>query len=306
MRNLRDYLVLSAKGMMMGVADAVPGVSGGTIAFITGIYEELIDTLKSFNVEALCLLFSEGIGACWRHVNGNFLLALMAGILLSLVSVAHLTLYLLEHHPILIWAFFFGLILASTWSVLRHIRGWSTNLFSIFVLGGVLAYFITTRAPTLIEPSVLMTFLAGMIAICAMILPGISGSFILLLMGMYTPVMEAVKGLEWGMLSVFIGGCVLGLLSFSRVLSWAFHHHRMPTLALLGGFMLGSLNKVWPWKYTLAYSIDEKGGEIPLMQDNVLPGSFQMLTGLDAQLWPALALIILGALLGVLMDRQQG
>ncbi|WP_010323520.1 DUF368 domain-containing protein [Marinobacterium stanieri] len=306
MRNKRDYLVLSAKGMMMGIADAVPGVSGGTIAFITGIYEELIDTLKSFNTEALRLLFSQGPVACWRYVNGSFLLAVLAGILLSLVSVAHLTLYLLEHHPILIWSFFFGLILASTWSVLRHIRGWSTNLVSTFVLGGMLAYFITSRGPAMLEPTTLMTFLAGMIAICAMILPGLSGSFILLLMGMYAPVLEAVKELQWGTLGLFCAGCVLGLLSFSRVLSWAFHHHRMTTLALLGGFMLGSLNKVWPWKYTLAYSINGKGEEVPLMQDNLLPSSYEVLTGLDPQFLPALALMIMGALLGVLMDRQQG
>lgn len=305
MRNKRDYLILSGKGMMMGVADAVPGVSGGTIAFITGIYEELIETLKRFNPQAVKLLFTQGPAACWQYVNAGFLCALLTGILVSLVSVAHLALYLLEHHPILIWSFFFGLIIASTWSVVRHIKGWSSNLASTFVLGALLAYFITEQTPGMLEPTSLMVFMAGAVAICAMILPGISGSFILLLMGMYTPVLGAIKGLEWVTLGIFASGCAVGLLSFSRILSWAFHHHRMLTLALLGGFMLGSLNKVWPWKYTLAYSINGKGEEVPLMQDNLLPGSYEVVAGLDPQLWPALGLMLLGGLLGWLMDRQQ-
>ncbi|MBV0932519.1 DUF368 domain-containing protein [Marinobacterium sp. A346] len=292
--------------MMMGAADAVPGVSGGTIAFITGIYEELIDTLKQFNPEAIRVLFSEGLLSCWRYVNGNFLLALFSGILLSLVSISHLVLYLLDTYPILLWSFFFGLILASTWSVLRHVRGWNTNLVAACLGGTLLAFVITEQAPGMVEATSLMVFLAGMIAICAMILPGISGSFILLLMGMYAPIMGAIKGLEWFTLLLFAGGCVVGLLSFSRVLSWAFHHQRMLTLALLGGFMLGSLNKVWPWKYTRSYTIDSQGGEVPLLQDNLLPGSYEVLTGLSAWLWPALALMLLGALLGVVMDRRQG
>lgn len=305
MRSKKDYLLLSGKGMMMGAADAVPGVSGGTIAFITGIYEELIDTLKQFNLEAVRILFSEGVLSCWRYVNGNFLLALVSGILLSLLSISHLVLYLLEEHPILIWSFFFGLILASTWSVVRHVRGWNFNLAAMFVSGALLAYVITDQAPGTVEPTSLLIFLSGMIAICAMILPGISGSFILLLMGMYTPVLGAIKGLEWVTLALFVSGCVVGLLSFSRVLSWAFHHHRMLTLALLGGFMLGSLNKVWPWKYTLAYTINRHGEMVPLLQDNLLPGSYEVLTGLNAWFWPAAMLMLLGALLGVVMDRQQ-
>lgn len=305
MRSKKDYLLLSGKGMMMGAADAVPGVSGGTIAFITGIYEELIDTLKQFNPEAVRILFSEGFLSCWRYVNGNFLLTLFSGILLSLVSVSHLVLYMLEQYPILLWSFFFGLIMASTWSVMRHIRGWNSNLIAMFASGVLLAYLITEQAPGAVEATSLMIFLAGMIAICAMILPGISGSFILLLMGMYTPILGAIKGLEWITLLLFAGGCVVGLLSFSRVLSWAFHHHRMLTLALLGGFMLGSLNKVWPWKYTRSYTIDRHGEEVPLLQDNLLPGSYEVLTGLSAWLWPALALMLLGALLGLVMDRQQ-
>ncbi|MDY6891956.1 MAG: DUF368 domain-containing protein [Pseudomonadota bacterium] len=304
-RNKRDYLILCAKGMMMGAADVVPGVSGGTIAFITGIYEELIDSIRRFNPEAIRILRREGPLACWRYLNGRFLLALLAGILFSLLTLSRAVLYLLAEYPVLLWSFFFGLILASAWSVGRHIRGWNGNLVATFALGVLLAYLITEQAPGSVEPSSAMVFLAGMIAICAMILPGISGSFMLLLMGMYAPILGAVKGLEWGTLLLFGGGCVVGLLSFSRLLSWAFHHHRMVTLALLGGFMLGSLNKVWPWKYTLAYAINSKGEAVPVQQQNLLPGSFEALTGLDAWFWPALVLMLVGAALGLLLDRQK-
>lgn len=305
MRSKKDYLILSGKGMMMGAADAVPGVSGGTIAFITGIYEELIDTLKQFNPQAVRILFSEGVPSCWRYVNGNFLLALVSGILLSLVTISRVVLYLLDTHPIMLWSFFFGLILASTWSVIRHIKGWDTNLVATFALGSLLAYIITGQAPGSIEPSSLIVFLAGMVAICAMILPGISGSFILLLMGLYAPILGAIKELEWAILLVFMAGCVVGLLSFSRVLSWAFHHHRMLTLALLGGFMLGSLNKIWPWKYTLSYTINRHGEEVPMLQQNLLPSSYETLTGLNDWFWPAMLLMLVGAVLGILLDRQK-
>lgn len=305
MRSTKDYLILSGKGMMMGAADAVPGVSGGTIAFITGIYEELIDSIKQFNPEAVRILFSQGLLSCWRYVNGNFLLALVCGIFLSLLTISRVVLYLLDEYPILLWSFFFGLILASTWSVVRHIKGWNMNLVATFGIGALLAYIITEQAPGSLDPTSMMVFFAGMIAICAMILPGISGSFILLLMGMYAPVLNAVKGFEWGILLVFMAGCVAGLLSFSRVLSWAFHHHRMLTLALLGGFMLGSLNKVWPWKYTLSYTINSKGEEIPVLQQNLLPGSYLELTGLNDWFWPALVLMLVGAALGILLDRQK-
>src|SRR5690554_948595 len=304
MRSTKDYLILSCKGMMMGAADAVPGVSGGTIAFITGIYEELIDSIRQFNPEAVRILFREGPLSCWRHVNGNFLLALVLGILASLLTLSHLMLYLLDTHPIMIWSFFFGLILASTWSVIRHIRGWDMNRVAVFALGTLLAYIITEQAPGSLEATGLTVFLAGMVAICAMILPGISGSFILLLMGLYAPILGAIKGLEWSILLIFMSGCVAGLLSFSRVLSWAFHHHRMLTLALLGGFMLGSLNKVWPWKYTLSYTINSRGEEVPVLQQNLLPGSYHELTGLNEWFWPALALMLAGAVLGILLDRQ--
>ncbi len=303
-RTLKDYLLLAGKGMMMGAADAVPGVSGGTVAFITGIYEELIDTLRSFDLAALRLLFTEGIGAFWKHVNGTFLLVLLSGILLSLLSIARVVLYLLEHYPVLLWAFFFGLILTSTWSVVRHVKGWGFGTSLAFFVGGLSAWIITSMVPVSIQVSSATLLGSGMVAICAMILPGISGSFILLLLGMYGPILNAVRQYDILSLGIFATGCVLGLLTFSRVLSWAFHHQRRVILALLGGFMLGSLNKVWPWKYTLSYTLDAHGAMVPLEQSNVLPDSFAMLTGQASWFWPALGLMVFGALLVLVLDRH--
>ncbi|MGH1461702.1 MAG: DUF368 domain-containing protein [Neptuniibacter sp.] len=302
-RSWRDYLALSGKGMMMGAADAVPGVSGGTIAFITGIYEELIHSLKQFGPSAVKVLFSQGIGAAWKYVNGSFLLALVSGIILSLLTIARVVLYWLDNYPELLWSFFFGLILASVWSLCRHIDRWESHIFTAFFSGMVLAYLLTSISPATIDASPLVVFLSGMVAICAMILPGISGSFILLLMGMYTPILMAVKDLEFVTLGLFGAGCVIGLLSFSHVLSWMFNSFKTTTLALLGGFMLGSLNKVWPWKYTTSYSIDRHGEQIPLVQENILPSSFESLTGEPAFIPLSMLFMLLGAAIVFLIER---
>lgn len=303
-RSWRDYLALSGKGMMMGAADAVPGVSGGTIAFITGIYEELINSLKQFGPEAIKILFTQGIVAAWKHVNGTFLLTLLSGIVLSLATIARAVLYWLDNYPELLWAFFFGLILASVWSLCRHIERWESHIITAFFSGAILAYLITTISPASVEASALTIFLSGMVAICAMILPGISGSFILLLMGMYTPILMAVKNFEVVTLGLFGAGCVIGLLSFSHVLSWMFSSFKTTTLALLGGFMLGSLNKVWPWKYTTSYTIDRHGKQIPLVQENISPGSFETMTGEPSSLVMALVLMVIGASVVFLIEKM--
>lgn len=303
MRTLKENLVLAGKGVMMGAADAIPGVSGGTIAFITGIYEELIDSLRRFDIGAVRTLFSQGPRACWEYVNGSFLLVLLAGIGLSLVSVAHGVLYLLDHHPILLWSFFFGLILASVWSLVRHVQGWTTGMSLVFFVGALVAYLITSMVPGAVAATPLNVFGAGVIAISAMILPGISGSFILLLMGLYGPILSAIKQFDIPTLGLFAAGCALGLISFSHLLSWAFHHQRRVILALLGGFLLGSLNKVWPWKYTLSYTLDRHGDAVPLLQHNVLPSAFVELTGQSAWLLPALALMAVGMVLVLVLDR---
>lgn len=302
-RNAHQYVGIALRGALMGAADAVPGVSGGTIAFMTGIYEELIGSLKNCNPVAVKLIFSDGIKAAWHYINGNFLVALFAGVILSLASVARGVIYLLEHYPILLWSFFFGLILAAVWSLVRHISGWNLKLVSSFVFGAIAAYLITTISPTQIETSPLIVFTSGMIAICAMILPGISGSFLLLLLGMYAPMMLAIKELQLATLSIFAAGCIIGLLSFSHVLSWMFNHHKGLTLSLLGGFMLGSLNKVWPWKHTVETTINRHGEIIPLVQNQVLPAAFEQLTGQDAYTWFAVGLCLVGILLVAVMDK---
>ncbi len=287
----------------MGAADAVPGVSGGTIAFMTGIYEELIYSLKQCSISALRVLFQDGIKATWQHINGSFLLALFAGIIISILTLSRVVLYLLANHPILLWSFFFGLILAAVWSVIRHIDKWKTGVIATFLVGTVAAFFITTISPTTIETSPFVVFLSGMIAICAMILPGISGSFILLLLGMYAPMLIAVKELQLVTLGIFASGCVAGLLSFSHVLSWMFKHYKTMTLALLGGFMLGSLNKVWPWKQTIESVIDRHGKEIPLVQNNILPQTFEILHSQPAYMEYAIMLMILGMGMVIALEK---
>lgn len=293
-RSLRESLLLAAKGMMMGAADVVPGVSGGTIAFMTGIYEELINSLKQFGPEAVKVLFSQGVKAAWQHVNGTFLLILLSGIVLSLATFSRVVLFWLAEYPELLWSFFFGLILASVWSLCRHIERWDSNALSLFAAGTVAAYMVTSLSPTTMEVTPWFVVVSGAIAICAMILPGISGSFILLLLGMYTPILTAIKQFEVDIIALFALGCVVGLLSFSRVLSWMFAHYRTMTLALLGGFLLGSLNKVWPWKYTTAYTIDRNGKEIPLVQENISPFAFESLTGEPSALVSAVLLMSVG------------
>ena len=302
-RSWKDFLRISGIGVMMGAADAIPGVSGGTIAFLTGIYEDLINSLKQFGPELVKILFSKGIKSAWQHVNGTFLLFLFSGIILALATIANVILYLMDNHAVLLWAFFFGLILSGVWSVIRHVEKWSLPLIIGFIGAAVYAYTITTLTPASMEGTPLNLFFAGTIAICAMILPGISGSFILLLLGLYAPMLMAVKELQLVNLALFAVGCVVGLLTFSHVLSWMFSHYKALTLTILGGFMLGALNKVWPWKLTLETIVDRHGEVIPVVEQNVLPAAYEASTGQSGQLLFALALMVVGALLVLAMER---
>jgi putative membrane protein len=304
-RSLVEYVWVLIKGMMMGAADAVPGVSGGTIAFITGIYEELIYSIRQCNPAALGLLFKQGPRAFWQHINGNFLLALVAGIGISIVTLASAVLYMLSNYPEILWAFFFGLILASTWSIARHIPTWNATNSALFIAGGLIAYGITSVSPTQVEATPLMVLLSGSIAICAMILPGISGSFILLLLGMYSTVLMAVKAFDLTIIGLFGLGAVGGLLMFSHILHWLFSHYRIPTLAVMSGFLLGSLNKVWPWKYTTSYTVDRHGDQIPLVQENISPFNYTVMTGHEAYFVYALAAFAVGLVLVLWIDRDQ-
>lgn len=267
-RTFKDYITLMLKGMGMGAADVVPGVSGGTIAFIVGIYDELINSIKSVNGESLKLLFTGKIGAFWKAINGNFLCSILLGIGISVFSLAKLITWLLVAHPILVWAFFFGLVLASTWFVSKDIKRWHIGTIAMFIVGVAVAFYITVATPAQTPDNYAFIFLCGAIAICAMILPGISGSFILVLLGKYMYIMEAVKEFKIGTLAVFAAGALIGITAFSRVLSYALAHFRNSTLALLTGFMLGSLNKVWPWKEKIVLAGDF------VKETNILPNAF--------------------------------
>lgn len=267
-RNLKDYGLLLLKGMGMGAADVVPGVSGGTIAFIVGIYEELIDSIKSINGATLKLLFTGKIAAFWKAINANFLIALVAGIGISIFSLAKIITWLLVTHPILVWSFFFGLVMASTWFVSKDIKQWNWKSILCFIIGAVIAFYITVATPAETPTNLFFIFLCGAIAICAMILPGISGSFILVLLGKYFYIMEAVKTLNIPVMLVFICGAALGITSFSRVLSFALRRFHDITIAVLAGFMLGSLNKVWPWK-EISETVSDN--HTVVVESNILP-----------------------------------
>ena len=256
--------------MGMGAADVVPGVSGGTIAFITGIYEELINSIKNIDLEAVGLFFTGRWKSFWKKINGNFLLAVFGGIFISVLSLARLLEYLLEHHPIMIWSFFFGLVLASSFVVSRKISQWEYVKIVALVGGIGIAFYITSVTPATTTDASWFVILSGGLASCAMILPGISGSFILLLLGKYSFALHAVNErilLDLVLLGV---GAVTGLILFANLLSWLLKKYHDITIAVLVGFMIGSLNKIWPWKETLE-SIVVEGKMKPLVEKNILP-----------------------------------
>lgn len=284
--------------MAMGAADVVPGVSGGTIAFITGIYQELIGTISGVNFSLLKTWKQQGFQAMWKQLNGSFILALLFGILISIFSVMRLTNYLLEAHPVLIWSFFFGLILASVWFVARQIPKWNFKIVLALIIGAALAFYIISLPPLGATTNSYFLFMAGAIAICAMILPGISGAFILVLLGAYKTVTEAAHDFDFKTLGIVAIGAVFGLLAFSRILKWLFDHYSNITLAVLTGFIAGSLNKIWPWKKVLETA--EFGEKIVVLREaSVLPGNFEG----NPQLVPAVILMLTGFLLILILER---
>jgi putative membrane protein len=292
---MKNNLWLLLKGIAMGAADIIPGVSGGTIAFITGIYEKLVFSLKSISdKENLSLLFKLKIIDFWKNINGNFLLIVFGGILISVFSLSKLITFLLDKYPMFVWAYFFGLILTSIWHILHNSA--KPNLINvlIFLIFTGIAFYITSLPPINMGSGMLNTFLAGTIAICAMILPGISGSFILLILGQYRNILKAVNNLDITTLLVFTIGTVIGLILFSKFLSWLLKKYKDATIYALSGFMLGALNKVWPWKITLSWFIDRQGNKHPLLQKNLLPTDFATQTGTSPQVEYVLLFFILG------------
>tara|TARA_E500000318_G_scaffold98669_1_gene100156 strand:+ start:63 stop:956 length:894 start_codon:yes stop_codon:yes gene_type:complete len=287
--------------MAMGAADVVPGVSGGTIAFISGIYEELISTISGVDLSLLKTWKNEGFKAMWLQLNGGFIVSLFLGILISVFTLMRLANYLLQNHPVLIWSFFFGLVLASIWYVAKQIPKWNFKIIIALILGAAVALYVTSLPPMGSSKSTFFMFIAGAIAVCAMILPGISGAFILVLLGAYRPVTEAAHNFDIKTLAIVGAGAVFGLLSFSKILKWLFTHYTSITLAVLTGFIAGSLNKIWPWKKVLEVArFDDK--EIVINETSVLPWNFEG----DSQLLFSMVLMLAGFGLIFLLESLAG
>jgi len=276
MRTKKDYLLLMLKGMAMGAADVVPGVSGGTIAFISGIYEELISTISGVNLSLLKTLKEEGLSSAWKALNGNFIVALFLGIFISIASLAKVISILLVTQPVILWSFFFGLVSASVLFVGRQVKVWKLTTIVSVILGSAFAFYITILPPLAQSDSTFYIFISGMIAICAMILPGISGSFILLILGSYQTVLGAVKDREIITIATFMAGCVVGLLAFSKVLKWTFEKFHDVTIAILTGFLIGSLNKIWPWKKVDSFRINSHDEWVTFLDHNVVPSNYDV------------------------------
>lgn len=276
----------------MGAADVVPGVSGGTIAFITGIYDTLLESIRRVNPSIIGIWRREGFAAVFRYINGFFLISLFAGILVSITTLAKVISWALVTHPIPTWSFFFGLILVSVFHMLKQVEHKTLSRWLCLVFGIAFAYSITILKPLNMEPSSINIIIAGAIAICAMILPGISGSFILLLIGMYSTVLGAVKSAQIDILLLFVVGCLLGLLTFSHVLSWLLKRFREVTLMFLTGLMLGTLPKIWPWKETIFWRTNSHGEQVPLIQHNLTPFEFEAITSQPSQLTVAIIFML--------------
>jgi putative membrane protein len=299
-RNLKEYVVIGLKGMAMGAADVVPGVSGGTIAFISGIYEELLESISNINFKLLKTLKSAGIKAAWKQVNGSFLLALFIGIFISIISLAKTIKWLLENESVLLWSFFFGLVLASIIYIGKQVEIWNAKIIILFILGISFGYAVTVIPPTNVgDINYLFLVFAGAIASCAMILPGISGSYILLLIGAYPIVMTAITTKDYKIIGAIAVGVIVGLLSFSKLLKWLFQNYKNEMLIVLTGIMLGSLNKVWPWKEAISTYIDRHGVTKPLVEQSISPFSFNG----DPKLMLAIILAIVGFGLILLMEK---
>ena len=296
-RSFFEYLVLTLKGFCMGAADVVPGVSGGTMAFILGIYEELIAAIKSFDLKSLKLLVTLKIRLLLGHVSWRFLLAVGIGILTAIFSLARVLSWLLQNRPVLIWSFFLGLILASVVSVSRRIEKWRLLIWLCFLGGMVGTYFLVGLVPVSTPTDPWFLFFCGAIAICAMILPGISGSFILVLLGKYQFILGAVNDRNFAVLSIVVAGACVGIALFSRLLGWLLNRYHDLTVAVLTGLMLGSLRKVWPWKETIESLVDTHGHAVSVVQANILPGQW------DGEVFAAFLLMMAGLLAVFLLDR---
>jgi len=300
-RTLAEYAGVAAQGAAMGAADVVPGVSGGTMAFILGIYEELIESIRAVARPPFWkALAGLRIGEALRAINAGFLVALFAGILLAVLSLAKGLEWLLVNQPVYLWSFFFGLVLASVWTVSKRISRWSPLLAGAVALGAVGAYIVVGLVPLQTPETPWFLFLSGALAICAMILPGISGSFILVLLGKYQFVLGAVNQRDFVTIAAVGAGAVVGIITFAQVLGWLFKRYHNLAVALLTGLMVGSLRKIWPWKEVLASITDRHGQIIPTVEANIAPAA------LNSEVVIALGLAVVGFAVVLVLDGLAG
>lgn len=293
------------RGMLMGAADIVPGISGGTVAFIAGIYERLINSLRSFNLKLWTVWKKEGLVGVLKAVDAIFLSSLFIGILSSVLLLSHLISWLLVTYPLHLNGLFFGLIVGSAVIIAREMENWSLSQVFFILAGALLATFISLLLPSIGSITPITFFFAGMLAICAMILPGISGSFLLLTVGLYGPLVEAVKSLNLIFLSAFMLGAGSGLLAFSHLLGWLFDHYRAATFATLFGFVLASLKHIWPWQFLSSYRINEQGKMLPLETQVLPPWKFSEITSFPSYTISVAVLMLIG-LLGVIYMSSKG
>lgn len=312
-RRFLDYLIIAFKGVAMGAADVVPGVSGGTIAFISGIYEELIESIDKVNLGVFKVWKQQGFKTAWKSINGSFLLALFSGIAISILSLAKLIKWLLHNEPILLWSFFFGLVLASILYIAKQIKDWYPKIVLAIIATSVLSYYITLAEPFASPESPFYLLFCGFIAIIAMILPGVSGAFILLILGAYQTAIDTINNLRDGLLTgnmdvfkdallkfvLLAVGAIVGLKVFSKALNWMFKHKKNLTLAILTGFMIGSLNKIWPWKKILKTRINSEGQEVTLLDQSIFPSAYQG----DSQIVLAIIFVVVGFATILILER---
>jgi putative membrane protein len=284
-------------GFAMGIADLIPGVSGGTVAFLSGIYEELLVSIKSITGRSLKYVLKGEIKYALRSVPYRFLVPLALGLFTAIFTLAKVLSHLLRNYPTFVFAFFFGLVLASVWVVLKRVVKWDTSDKVSFVTAAILAYSVVGLIPIETPNTPLAIFLSGSIAVCAMILPGISGSFILLLLGKYQQILAAVTQRDIVTIGIFMGGCVIGLSLFARFLMWLFRNHHDISIAILAGVMLGSMRKIWPWQEVVSTRINSHGEHVPFMMKNTLPSLS------DPTLLPVILLGVGGSLVVLALER---
>lgn len=287
----------------MGAADVVPGLSGGTVAFITGIYDELLLAIRSIDPDAVKLLGKFRVSEFWEKINGNFLVCLLAGIVTSLLTVARGIIYLLKHQPVLTRSFFFGLVMIAALLVLREIKHWNVSIILAFLTGTGIAYGLTVLSPLQAPDAIWFIFLTGCLCVCTLVIPGVSAVFILVVLEKYSFFMNAFTNFNLPIIFVFAAGCIVGILGFARFLSWMLTNYRNVTVALLAGFMLGSLNKVWPWREVLEYATNSRGEQIPAFDKSILPWHYFATTGKDPQVFQAILIIALGVFIVVLTEK---